>query len=95
MKKYAVKNCPCCHHNSWNTSEGMETGYVCYHSRHFLCKDCTDCLIKQIIDGVSTVYKTPDYFETIKDEKQSLIESVWHNVAHMVMSKVEIEEYEE
>lgn len=95
MKKYIVKNCPCCRHGSWNTSEGTDTGYICYNSKYFLCKDCTDCLIKQIINDVSTVYKTPEYFETINDEKQSLIESAWHNVAHMVMNKVEIEEVEE
>lgn len=82
-KKYVVKNCPCIYRS-------YRTEYDCDYDGP--CEDCTDCLIKQIYEDVKTVYQTPEYFETIKDEQQLLIESAWHNVAHMVISKLEIEE---
>lgn len=81
-KKYIVKNCP-----------ALQQTYYC-DTHHSKCQDCTDCLIKRIYEDVKTVYQTPEYFETIKDEQQFLIESAWHNVAHMVISKLEIEEIE-
>lgn len=83
-KKYIVKNCP---------ALSFCIGYYCDECQ-MNCSDCTDCLIKQIYEDVKTVYQTPEYFETIKDEQQFLIESAWHNVAHMVVSKLEIEEIE-
>ena len=42
MSKYIVKNCPCIY-------TGWSTKYECfYYNKH--CKDCTDCLIKQVIE---------------------------------------------
>lgn len=41
-KKYIVKNCPC-KYASW------ETEYECYYYNK-PCKDCTDCLIKKVIE---------------------------------------------
>ena len=89
MKKYVVKNCPC-------YKISME-GYDCLENPLSWCENIDDCILKQIISEVSTVYKTPDYFEELEakgDREQVLIESAWHNVAHMVMSKVNIEEVE-
>ena len=92
-KKYIVKNCP-------NLQESYyANGYISKNECSLeiddkQCADCTDCLIKRIYEDVKTVYRTPEYFETIKDKEQYLIESAWHNVAHMVISKLEIEEVE-
>lgn len=86
-KKYIVTNCPCYDHDY---EECLNT----FRDEYKKCYDCTDCLIKRIYKDVKTVYQTPEYFETIKDEQQLLIESAWHNVAHMVISKLEIEEVE-
>lgn len=86
-KKYIVKNCPC---YDYDYEECLNT----FRDEYKKCYDCTNCLIKQIYEDVKTVYQTPEYFETIKDEQQLLIESAWHNVAHMVISKLEIEEVE-
>lgn len=80
--KYIVKNCE------------LICNGECPNSKTGFCEDCTDCLIKRIYEDVKTVYQIPEYFETIKDEQQLLIESAWHNVAHMVISKLEIEEVE-
>lgn len=61
-------------------------------------KDITDCLLKRIYEDVKTVYKNPEYFDELYkkgDREQILIESAWHNVAHMVISKLEIEDKDE
>jgi hypothetical protein len=92
MKKYAITNCQFCLKDEW---EGFTT-YLCKESMN-KCAECS-CLLKKIVDDVSTVYKTPEYFEELEktgDEDQYCIESAWHNVAHMVMSKVNIEEIKE
>jgi hypothetical protein len=55
-------------------------------------------LIKKIIGDVETVYRTPEYFEELEktgDKEECLIEYAWHNVAHMVLSKVNIKDIEE
>lgn len=40
-KKYIIKNCPC---YSWE--EGCKNGKV----EEWHCQDCTDCLLKRIVD---------------------------------------------
>ena len=92
MKKYAITNCPFCLKDEW---EGLTT-YLCEGSMN-KCMECS-CLLKEIVDDVSTVYKTPEYFEELlksNDETQYWIESSWHNVACMVLGKVDIKEEEE
>lgn len=93
-KKYIVKNCPAYDYDEEFNYHICKQPLVPYECSVNDCQDCTDCLIKQIYEDVKTVYQTPEYFETIKDEQQFLIESAWHNVAHMVVSKLEIEEIE-
>lgn len=41
-KKYIVKNCPSIH-------TGWRTMYECFHYNK-PCTDCTDCLIKQVVE---------------------------------------------
>lgn len=44
MSKYIVKNCPAfCKKNFYFTCENLDVGEIC-------CSDCTDCLIKQVIE---------------------------------------------
>ena len=91
MKKYAVTNCPFVLRDEW---EGLYS-YLCKENM----KECKEkeCLLKQIINDVSSVYRTPEYFEKLEEEESEvryLIESAWHNVAHAVMSRVDIEESE-
>ena len=88
VKKYIVKNCP-----AYTANGGY---YDCWCNQDTWCKNVDDCLMKRIIDEASTLYREPEYFETLEDnEEQYLIESAWHNAAHIVMSKVDIEEIEE
>lgn len=105
MNRYIIKNCPCyceellSHNFSTNTSEVADKG-VCMGSisnSDYHCQNRTDCLLKRIYEDVKTVYKTPEYFEELTkkgDKEQELIESAWHNVAHMVISKLDIQEVE-
>ena len=89
MSKYIIKNCP----NYFKTHSG---NYYCDFDAG-RCQDRTDCLLKRIYEDVKTVYKTPEYFEELDkkvDREQELIESAWHNVAHMVISKLDIQEVE-
>ena len=91
MKKYVVTNCPFCLKDEW---EGLAT-YLCKESMS-KCAECS-CLLKQIVDDVSAVYRTPEYFEELlksNDEIQYCIESAWHNMACMVLEKVDIKEVE-
>lgn len=48
MKKYIVKNCPAIYQNFEDkfvcTSRIKQKGFP------FYCQDCTDCIIKQIVD---------------------------------------------
>jgi hypothetical protein len=86
MSKYIIKNCPAIFKHPvghWNCQQGKE------------CQDCTDCLLKRIYEDVKTVYRTPEYFEELAkkgDREQELIESAWHNVAHMVISKLDVQD---
>lgn len=86
LSKYIIKNCEQIH----------SSDNFCW-SKNILCQDCTDCLFKRIYEDVKTVYKTPEYFEELAkkgDKEQELIESAWHNVTHMVISKLDIQEVE-
>ena len=49
MNKYVVKNCPNCMKDIYS----KEDRYFCYHPVLSIgtdCKDCTNCLIKRVID---------------------------------------------
>jgi hypothetical protein len=90
MKKYIVTNCP-----AYNPKGGY---YDCWANQQTWCQNVDDCLIKRIINDVETVYRTPEYFEELEktgDKEECLIEYAWHNVAHMVLSKVNIKDIEE
>lgn len=96
MKKYVIKNCPAC--RDYDVF-GCDSEECCYH-QHKYCKDVDskDCVLKQIVDDVSELYKTSEYFEKLeetKDEGKFLIEYAWHNVAHLVLSKLDIKEIKE
>lgn len=94
-KKIVIKNCPC-----FNEGHPMLDYYgecLSLTDDVQVCQDCTDCLLKRIYEDVKTVYRTPEYFEELAkkgDRDQELIESAWHNVAHMVISKLDIQEVE-
>ncbi len=48
MSKYIARNCPCL---------GFQIGYYCFDRADY-CKNCNDCLIKQVIEKC----KKEDYF---------------------------------
>lgn len=52
MTKYIVKNCPAlCKMVTTNSKKGHETLFdSCSEGKHCLCKDRTDCSIKQVVD---------------------------------------------
>ena len=87
MKKYKVLNCP-----AYN-SKGEH--YDCWANPLSWCENVEDCLIKSMINEFKELYKDPEYFDNIKDKEVYLVETAWHNAAHIAMSKVEIEEIEE
>lgn len=96
MKKYIISNCPAC--REYNIF-GKDTEACCY-DWHKYCKevDAEHCVLKEIVDEVSELYKTSEYFEKLeetKDEGKFLIEYAWHNVAHLVLSKLKIKEIED
>lgn len=44
MKKYVVKNCP-----AYSKTQGVY--WTCYEDNNkLLCQDCTDCVMKQIVE---------------------------------------------
>jgi hypothetical protein len=91
---YIIRNCPCIIEFK-NTHLCAELNNV--DELKQLCQNCTNCLLKRIYEDVKTVYRTPEYFEELDkkgDGDQELIESAWHNVAHMVISKLDIQEVE-
>lgn len=74
-KKYIVKNCPCVY-NSYRTE------YDCDYDGP--CADCTDCLIKQVIE------KCKRY-----EDMSSCYDCIWGNgVAKEILQLFEIEEIE-
>ncbi len=50
MNKYIVKNCPALY--------GINDGFLCVRGDESYCIDCTDCLIKQVIDKCKEARKT-------------------------------------
>ena len=58
-KKYIVRNCPSCRYTPKRYIDG-----ICWNAQKFnssargLCQDCTDCVIKQIVE----LCKSKDYF---------------------------------
>lgn len=59
MTKYIVKNCPSLRKMvTINSKKGHETLFdSCSEGKHCLCKDRTDCPIKQVIELVETENK--------------------------------------
>lgn len=101
---YIIKNCPAfmkpsyckykCSYSIVNKRDG-ELIYKFEFDENSKCQDCTDCLLKRIYEDVKTVYRTPEYFEELAkkgDKEQETIESCWHNVSHMVISKLDVQE---
>ena len=88
MSKYIVKNCPALR------------GWVC--NEQFIrqdkmvdCQDCTDCLIKRVIEAVKTEERTPEELDAIKALDKYLCQSARHNMSMMIQSMFEIQEVEE
>ena len=52
--RYIVKNCPATHENYEDkfvcTTQIKQNGFLCY------CQDCTDCVIKQVIEKCKKRY---------------------------------------
>ena len=52
--KYIIKNCPSCRYTPKRYIDGID--YVCWNAQNFnssvrgLCQDCTDCVLKQIVE---------------------------------------------
>ena len=61
-KKYIVRNCPSCRYTPKRYIDGID--YICWNAQNFnssaigLCQDCTDCVIKQVIEKCKVVYNT-------------------------------------
>ena len=63
MSKYIIKNCPCL----YEYGKGDCCNDLKY-DQHTLCKDCTDCLIKQVIEKCNAkqdLYSTKRFAEEI------------------------------
>ena len=55
MNKYIIKNCPCL----YEYGKGDCCNDLKY-DQHTLCKDCTDCLIKQVINKCTVALEVFD-----------------------------------
>lgn len=50
---YVIRNCPVCEFSDWEECTGyLAEGYICndIHTKIVECKDCTDCVMKQIVE---------------------------------------------
>ena len=53
-KKYIIRNCPSCRYTPKRYIDGID--YICWNAQNFnssvkgLCQDCTDCVMKQIVE---------------------------------------------
>ena len=82
MNKYIVKNCPCFNKNP-NNEYWVECGNQ--HVSALRCSNCTDCLIKQVIE------KCKRY-----EDMSSCYDCIWGNgAANEILQLFEIEECEE
>lgn len=65
-KKYIVKNCPCIYSKH----------YKCDGIYYGLCKECTDCLIKQVIEKCNEQFGLidSDYREGKRDVALEILE---------------------
>lgn len=87
MSKYIVKNCPCLYEYG--------KGDCCNDlkfDQHTLCKDCTDCLIKQVIEKCR---KKKEWFSKLPDGVAfDLTTFLGGNLQDEILQLFEIEECE-
>ena len=82
MQKYVVKNCPC----------NVTTEDMCdwENTNETYCEDCTDCLIKQVIEKCNEAVRTYDNEEFYEDDCDRFLgESAF---AQEILELFEIEE---
>lgn len=73
MSKYIIKNCPMYFHNN-----------CCGHTGNCKCQDCTDCVMKQIVELCKNLdYRSKDLYDLGKT-----------NMALNILSLLDIQEVE-
>lgn len=61
MSRYIIKNCPSCRYTPKRYIDGID--YICWNAQNFnssvrgLCQDCTDCVMKQIVEKCKNIIK--------------------------------------
>ena len=82
-KKYIVKNCPCIY-------KSYRSDYDCDYDGP--CEDCTDCLIKQVVDDCKESIKLYENEGWKSDDCLKLCGEA--SMAFRLLQLFEIEEYE-
>lgn len=85
MNKYVIKNCP----NLYELLDGL----VCtVTDDEDYCADCTDCLLKQVVDKCKKAIKTYDNEEFYEDDADIFMGE--SNMASTILDIFEIQEVE-
>ena len=88
MNKYVIKNCPA-------TYQNFEDKFVCtsrikQKGFPFYCQDCTDCIIKQIVELCKEPFNNFDLDDTRIQDKKFYA----HLLLMPILKLLEIEEVE-
>lgn len=89
---YIVKNCSSCRYTPKRYIDGID--YICWNAQNFnssargLCQDCTDCIIKQVIEKCRAK-KLDIYNPSIGNEHYALANSV---LSTQILQLFDIEE---
>lgn len=84
MSKYIIKNCPA-------YSENQGVYWTCYEDNNkLLCQDCTDCLLKQIVEKCRVAQK--EYPKKFSDEEMDMFVSGRNNLAGIILALLDIQE---
>lgn len=86
IRKYIVKNCP-------SAYQDYRMRYLCDYNYDEPCKDCTDCLIKQVIEKCK---KKKEWFSKLPDGVAfDLTTLLGGNLQDVILQLFEIEEFEQ
>lgn len=88
MSKYVIKNCPAC--RQYNVF-GVDDKPCCYSDMKY-CQDCTDCVMKKIVEKCREAQEIMDKEEYYEDDFDTFNgESI---MAETIMDILEIQECE-
>ena len=108
MSKYIIRNCPSCRYTPKRYIDGID--YICWNAQNFnssvrgVCQDCTDCVMKQIVEKCKMVieknYKEED-MHLFSEDDLKILDRIWFDVgmgckkiAEQILQLLDIQEIE-